>query len=183
MTRLEMVEKIREKTGVTYEEARQSLEKTDWDMLDAIVALEHAKADGNAAYAYAKAPEDAADSQKTTETVEPRRRVVLHAGDAGDKIAAVLKWIGNILHRGEQGHVEVIRKEETVMSLSVTTIILLLLLCWWLIVLLVAAGLFTGYRFHFVNFSLIGKAANAASEKASDKAEEIKNRMREDDNP
>lgn len=182
MTRLEMVEKIREKTGVTYEEARQSLEKTDWDMLDAIVALEHAKADGNAAYAYAKAPEGAADAQ-TTEAVEPRKRVVRHAGDAGEKIAVVLKWIGNIIRKGEQGHVEVIRKEETIMSLSVTTIILLLLLCWWLIVLLVAAGLFTGYRFRFVNVPLIGRAANAASEKASDKAEEIKNRMYEDENP
>ncbi|MBQ6716870.1 MAG: hypothetical protein IJN21_10165 [Clostridia bacterium] len=40
MTRLEMVEKIREKTGATYEEAREALEKANWDMLDAIVSLE-----------------------------------------------------------------------------------------------------------------------------------------------
>ena len=43
MTRLEMVEKIREKTGVTYEEAREALEKANWDMLDAIVSLEKEK--------------------------------------------------------------------------------------------------------------------------------------------
>ena len=40
MTRLEMVEKIREKTGVTYEEAREALEKANWDMLDAVVTIE-----------------------------------------------------------------------------------------------------------------------------------------------
>ena len=40
MDQLEKVEKIREKTGVTYEEAKAALEAAGGDVLDALVYLE-----------------------------------------------------------------------------------------------------------------------------------------------
>ena len=40
MDKLEKVEKLREKTGVTYEDAKAALEACDYDMLDAIIYLE-----------------------------------------------------------------------------------------------------------------------------------------------
>ena len=40
MDNLEKVEKIREKTGVSYEEAKAALEATNYDVLDAIIYLE-----------------------------------------------------------------------------------------------------------------------------------------------
>ena len=88
MTRLEMVEKIREKTGVTYDEARTALENANWDMLDAIVALEHKTG----------AAEAQSAPKATAETVQdaapaPRKRVVRRAsaGEVGDKIANVVR--------------------------------------------------------------------------------------------
>ena len=41
MELLEKVEKIREKTGVSYEEAKAALEACDEDVLDALVYLEN----------------------------------------------------------------------------------------------------------------------------------------------
>ena len=40
MDKLEKVEKLRERANVSYEEARSALEENDWDLLDAMVALE-----------------------------------------------------------------------------------------------------------------------------------------------
>ena len=40
MDHLEMVEKLREKANVSYEEATQALEACDWDLLDALLMLE-----------------------------------------------------------------------------------------------------------------------------------------------
>lgn len=40
MERLEMVEKIAERANLTFEEARDLLERNNWDMLDAMVELE-----------------------------------------------------------------------------------------------------------------------------------------------
>ena len=40
MDKLEKVEKLRERANVSYEDARTALEENDWDLLDAMVALE-----------------------------------------------------------------------------------------------------------------------------------------------
>ena len=40
MDHFEMVEKLRTKANVTYEEAKAALEASDWDILDALVLLE-----------------------------------------------------------------------------------------------------------------------------------------------
>ena len=40
MDHYEMVESLRAKANVTYEEAKAALEASDWDMLDALVLLE-----------------------------------------------------------------------------------------------------------------------------------------------
>ena len=40
MDNLEKVEKLRERANVSYEEAKEALENNDWDLLDAMVALE-----------------------------------------------------------------------------------------------------------------------------------------------
>ena len=40
MTNYEMVELLRQKANVSYEEAKAALEASDWDLLDAIVLLE-----------------------------------------------------------------------------------------------------------------------------------------------
>ena len=40
MDQMEMVEKLRQKANVSYEEARDALEKSAWDLLDALVYLE-----------------------------------------------------------------------------------------------------------------------------------------------
>ena len=41
MDHLEMVEKLREKANVTYDEARTALEVCNWDLLDALLLLEN----------------------------------------------------------------------------------------------------------------------------------------------
>ncbi|NLO13382.1 MAG: ubiquitin, partial [Clostridiales bacterium] len=40
MDHFEMVEKLRQKANVSYEEAKAALEHSEWDLLDALVYLE-----------------------------------------------------------------------------------------------------------------------------------------------
>lgn len=179
MTRLEMVEKIREKTGVTYDEARTALENANWDMLDAIVTLEHKNG---------RAQEAQSEPNPTVETVRdsvsmPRKRVVRRASasEVGDKVATVVRWIGTFIQKIDETCVEVSRKDETLFTVSVLFVIMLFILKWWVPVLLVVASLFTGYRYRITGNSVIARAANAASSKASSKAEEIKEQMNRSD--
>lgn len=41
MEQLEKVEKLRARANVTYEEAKEALEASNWDLLDAMVYLEN----------------------------------------------------------------------------------------------------------------------------------------------
>lgn len=175
MTRLEMVEKIREKTGVTYDEARTALENANWDMLDAIVALEHKL---NGTVEAPRAPKQTAETAQDTAPA-PRKRVARRAsaGEVGDKVATVVRWIGSFIQKIDETCVEVSRKDETLFTVSVLFVIMLFILKWWVPVLLVVASLFTGYRYRITGSSMIARAANAASSKASSKAEEIKEQM------
>ncbi len=176
MTRLEMVEKIKDKTGVTYDTARETLEQSNWDMLDAIVRLERAKMEADAPKESNEAPSAATEEEpKKTKT---RRQ---SSGEVGDKVAVAVRWIGNLISKGEQSHVEVYRKDDKLLSLSLTSAVLLMLLSWWIPLLLVVIGLFTGYKFKFSGGAAASRIVNRAAEKASGKAEEFKQKFSEDD--
>lgn len=176
MTRLEMVEKIREKTGVTYEEAREALEKANWDMLDAIVSLEKEKP--------AAEPFDEpvyvqeSENEPAKPVKKPAHRV--NTGEIGDKIASALRWIGALIKKGENNHLEISYKDDVVMEISLVSLILIFLLSWWLPAILIVVGLFTGYKFRVTGSGAAGRIVNTVSEKASQKADEIVNKVNEE---
>lgn len=176
MTRLEMVEKIREKTGVTYEEAREALEKANWDMLDAIVSLEKDKPAAEPINEPVYVQENAGEAAKPVK--KPARRV--NTSEIGSKIAAALRWIGAIIKKGENNHLEVSNKDEVIMEISLVSLILIFLLSWWIPSILIVVGLFTGYKFRVTGSGAAGRIVNTVSEKASQKADEIVNKMNEE---
>ena len=177
MTRLEMVEKIREKTGVTYEEARAALEKANWDMLDAVVEIEKRHPAASAAEPVTAEPAAAAGEASTGK----RKTRTAKSGDVGNKIASVLRWIGALIRRGEGTHLEVTYRDEPVMELSVIILVLLFLINWWIPAILIVAGLFTGYKFRVTAKGAAGRIVNSVSEKASAAADEFVNKIAEDE--
>jgi hypothetical protein len=59
MDHFEMVEKLREKANVSYEEAKAALEAADWNLLDALVLLENqGKVTGSDPYSTRTEPRD-----------------------------------------------------------------------------------------------------------------------------
>ena len=72
MTRLEMVEKVKEKTGVTYDEAHEALSRSGWDIYDALIEVGR-KGGGSTAEQKVCIPENAA----------PRRGAPPHAPHPG----------------------------------------------------------------------------------------------------
>ena len=71
MERLEMVEKIRERVNISYEEAKSVLEEHNWDLLEALTALERAgkmasgKEEKQAGESRSSATEESKDTKPT----------------------------------------------------------------------------------------------------------------------
>lgn len=170
MTNFEMVEMLREKANVSYEEAKAALERADWDLLDAMVLLEKEGkvVDREAGGSY---------STRSEEKVEPEKK---HRGPDG--LRSALKWLGQkaawLLRIGNTNHFVVSRGGREQFSLPVTVCAVLLICGFWLVLALLVIGLFCGMRYSFSGAELGKKSINDAMDRAADAAENVKDEFR-----
>lgn len=161
MTRLEMVEKLREKTGASYEEARQALENNDWDMLDALIALKR-QTDSRRSSEEAYDPEIIVeDTSKSSNGIE----------NFGEKISGAVRFVFNIIGKCENLKIDVYHKNVYLGSISALTVALLEILCWYVPIILLILMLILGFRFRISNKTLTGKVINGIGSKVIEKAE------------
>ena len=119
MTNFEMVEMLREKANISYEEAKAALEQTNWDLLDAMVLLEkEGKVMSNET--------GGSYSTKSEEKKEPEEK---HRGAEG--LRSAVRWLGEkagwLLRIGNTNHFVVSRGGKENFSLPVTVCVILLL--------------------------------------------------------
>lgn len=169
MTNFEMVEVLREKANVTYEEAKAALELTNWDLLDAMLLLEkEGKVPSGATAAYSTKKEEPAAEEK-----EPN-----HKGFR-DGIRWLLKKFRELVRIGNSNHFVVTHKDKEHLTLPVTVVAVLLICSFWGVAVVLAVGLFCGLRYSFKGPNLgkdkINDAMNKAAEAAENVKEEIKN--------
>lgn len=136
MDHYEMVEKLRQKANVSYEEAKAALESTNWDILDALVLLE------NEGKVLGKNP-----SFTTEEKPQPKPNRKSDFIQALNRFFAALKRCISFLCRNEF-HITWKDGEKTEMTLII--LVLFLCLCFPLTVLGMVIGFFCGARFRLV---------------------------------
>ena len=170
MDRIEMVERLREKTGVSYEEAKAALEASDWDLLDAVVMLEkQGKVHDNTAYSTKRG---AADEEKQANAKQQKPK-----GEGFDNFMA---WVGRVIHKGNINSLVVLRSGEKKFSLPVTAVVLLLVFGFYVTVPLMIVGLFFGFHYKFTGPDLGKDSINNAMDRATRAAESIKEEFQED---
>lgn len=172
MDQLEKVEKLREKTGVSYDEAKKALEANDWDVLDAIVYLEaQGKVTGPEVSSYTTKAEMSEEFQLAAQSYEENsKRATL-----GEMLDRFLKWCGKIIRKGCDSSFHVQKNERNVISLPVIVLVLLLIVAFWPMCVLMLIGLFCGFKYSFHGDIAQTINLNDACDKASETCENIKN--------
>lgn len=158
MDHYEMVEKLREKAHVSYEEANEALETCDWDLLDALLMLEskgRMQEIENAAFSTRQGTEACSEgSEKTPEK-------------GSGLFASLFRGLGKVIQRCNSVSVLITKKGEIRLSLPLTVVILaLVFMFWWMLIAFIVAMLF-GYRFSVKGLSF-DESVNNAMEKAGD---------------
>ena len=138
MDRMEMVEKLRAKANVTYEEAKEALEKTDWDMPDALVLLE---SEGKVADPQPQAEYTTQETDKKV-YVEVNPRVKEGAGRLWD-------WVKMMFRKGNANQFVINRRGEELIAMPITVLVLLLICFWPFSLIVLFVGLFLGARYSF----------------------------------
>ncbi len=163
MDHYEMVEKLREKANVSYEEAKAALEAADWNLLDALVLLENqGKVSGSETY-----------STKTESTAyENRNRHAETAARVGRRIASGI-------NRANRYTVAFSRKGEMLFELPLLVPVLLLIFGFWVVVPLLIVGLFFGFKYELKGAAGV-EAVNRVMDKASEVADNIVSEVRKE---
>lgn len=161
MDHFEMVEKLREKAQVSYEDAREALEKTDWDLLDALVYLEKA---GKVA---------GADSASYSTRVEQKPRPERREESGKGMFQRLLEGFATVINQANKVSLEIMHKGKLVLTLPLLALVLLVVFCFWIVAPLLVIGLFLGFTYRFKGASAVD-AVNRAMDKAADVAQNIK---------
>lgn len=175
MERYEMAELLSKKAGVSLEEARQALAENEWDILDAMVALERRNHAVPAAVTVDRSGSGEEYSEPQPQPVKsaPKKDPVFTNG-----FAMMWHYIKRVCVLSVETHFTVVRKEKEVISIPVLVLVILLAACFWFMLPLLVIGLFVGCQYRFEGKKGV-EAANRAMDKLGDVVENIKDSLDE----
>ena len=154
MDQLEKVEKIREKTGVSYEDAKSALEACNYDLLDAIVYLEKlGKIKAPEVGTYTTTPQETSNELAQAQAAYEQSCKKKTFGERMDEFFA---WVGDIIKKGCEKNFIIERKGERFMRMPIII------------------GLFCDCRYHFEGDAKAVQDINNACDKASDACAGVK---------
>lgn len=173
MDNLEKVEKLREKTGVSYEEAKEALEANNYDVLDAIIYLEKK--------GKVKAPEvtDYTTEQAQQTSTEFEQAQQEYTRDCnkktfGQMMDQFFSWCGRLLKKSVDSKFIIERRDSTMVNVPVLVLILAIIFAFWITIPLLVVGLFCECRYHFAGIDNINVDLNSACDKVADTVDTLK---------
>lgn len=179
MEKLEKVEKIREKTGVSYDDAKNALEACDYDVLDAIIYLEKlGKIAEPKTASYTTTPEQTASDEfvKAQQTYQEDCK----KQSFGQVVDKFLHWCGKILKKSLNTKFVVLHHDEQAAEIPVLALVLLLIFAFWVTLPLMVIGLFFDFKYHFHGVDKVTIDLNEMCDKASDACGTIKQDIKND---
>ena len=167
MTDLEKVEKLRERADVTYEEAKEALDASNGDLLDAMVYLEkHGKVKPPASSTFTTDYEKQTQYQNVVETVsEGKHQANEHS--FGEKIKHLCRIIWNTL---QNNTLHVVHKDKEIIEVPLGIALIIIIFTWSIIWAVILVSLFFDCRYHLTGKEDHAENASDAFNKASSAA-------------
>lgn len=178
---LELVEKLVEKTGLSYAESKAALENADWDILEAMINLEaegKIKVGHTVEYTTKNSANDSLDEKSGKNERSGRKQESEKHEEYKKNTKSVGEWLKCIFDKGNANCIEVYKNGYKKLGMPVTVFILLLVVGFWAIIPLMIVGLFFGFVYRFSGPDLGKDNINDAIGKATNVAENIKNEFK-----
>lgn len=169
MDNFEKVEKLREKANVSYEEAKQALENSNWDILDAMIYLEQ---NGKV-----KGPEHTSYTTQCEKKIIEVESEKENKASFGDLMKRFMKWCARWIEKGNNNSFCVEKNRREIFRVPITLLVVLLFFAFWVVLPLLVVGLFFNLRYHFAGPDIrnVDIDLNRAMDGAASAAENIKN--------
>lgn len=168
MEKKEMIKKLMEKVNVTESEAKEALEKCNYDILDAIIYLERKEKEAKEVKYV-----DLAKNNTEEENKEGKK-----GSSIGETLGRFFKFIGKLIKKGNENYFEIKSKNEKPLRITMTISIILLVIAFWPVAILLVVGLFLGYKYSIVGDNTSIEKVNDVFDKAANVADDIKEDFR-----
>ncbi len=145
--KLNLVEKLREKTGITYEDAKRVLEINNWDILDAILDLEkQEKVKGpSVSIFYTNEYKESYEEENTEYNFEEIKKDSNYKSN--NTFEGIFEVICKAIDTCNNIFIEIKGKNNFFLKFPLTVVIVLLIFGFWLLIPLVVIGLFLDIEF------------------------------------
>ena len=182
MENFEKVEKLREKTGVSYEDAKKVLEEKNYDMLDAIIELERqGKVVEPKEGTYTSGASREMENVKKFEKAQKKYEKDCRKASAKEFFRSLADLFRAIFKKSLEIDFCIYKNGQQIASLPLLVLILLLLGFFWITVPLIIIGLFFGISYNFTGVDKVVVDVNEVCDKASQTAENIKNEFKKEE--
>ncbi|MDR0819597.1 MAG: ubiquitin [Oscillospiraceae bacterium] len=158
MDTLELVEKLRARANISFEEARDALNACNGDLLDALIMLERqgkTSAPSGGGY-YSSEPSSIATCPEQERGKRDREHRHYHHHSDGEGwrkfkefMSEVGRFILKVIDMGNRNLIEISRLGKVVFSIPVSVFVLLLIFMFWSVLPLMVISLFFKVRYHF----------------------------------
>ena len=179
MDKIKLVDKLRTKANISYEEAKVALENNNWDILDAVVYLEKLGRVGKPSVSIFYTNEDKESYTSPDENNSKDEGRANGSEQSKNSFNGIFESIIKVMDTGNNTFIEIIKKGNILLRVPLTVLILLLIFALGMIIPLMIVALFFDIEFliaadrmdigklHEVNkvFSKMSKAARDIKEK------------------
>ena len=182
MENFEMVEKLREKTGVSYEEAKKILEEKNYDMLDAVIELERqGKVVAPKEGSYTAGASQDMENVKKFEIAQKQYEKDCKKNNFKEGCKNLADFFRALFRKSLEIDFNINKEGKQIASVPLLVLILLLIGFFWITVPLIIIGLFFGITYNFTGVDKVVVDVNDVCDKASQTAENIKNEFKKEE--
>ena len=178
MEKVKLVDTLRDKTNISYEEAKNALENNNWDILDAMLYLEeHGRVKKpSVSIFYTNEYKESYTNQKEVVNIKEDRNN--NNSKSRNNFDGIFEAICKAIDTCNNIFVEIRRRGGVLLKLPLTVLILLLFFAFWIIIPLMTVGLFFDIEFLVLAKSVNTDKVNKVFSEISKNAQNIKEKFK-----
>ncbi|WP_346935888.1 ubiquitin [Clostridium sp.] len=178
MEKITLVDTLRDKTNISYEEAKSALENSNWDILDAMLYLEeHGRVKKpSVSIFYTNEYKESYTNQK--EVVNLKEDRDNNNSKGRNNFDGIFEAICKAIDTCNNIFVEIRRRGRVLLKLPLTVLILLLFFAFWIIIPLMIVGLFFDIEFLVLAKNVNTDKVNKVFSEISKNAQNIKEKFK-----
>lgn len=147
MEKLKLVDKLKNKANISYEEAKDALEKSNWDMLEAMLYLEAQGKVQKPSLSIFYTNESKESYNENGEEVNLKKDTNENNFENKNSFEGVFEAICKAIDTCNNIFIEIIRNSRVILKIPFTVLIVLLFFAFWIVIPLMIIGLFFNMEF------------------------------------